>query len=242
MCRAEWKNAPLLKSVNLNEDVDAKAVQMYLDWLYSGILRIPATISRTKDTFNLALLKCWAVASAVDDESFKNVVVSTFFDEAKAQFWIDSVKWAFVDGGANDEIKTFIIEVYMAHMDKGWFQKEGGNWPMEFVMVLADNALDGTKRKSYDSVQKEWMKKLEIKDEDIEVQEEDSTAKVVPTETYRTVKANKFFGSSATPSMTSSAKSRKNSVTNAGMSEPSEWQLLTRCNSLRSRVEVLVRK
>jgi hypothetical protein len=161
MCRADWKNEPLLKNVSLEEQLDAKVVQMYLDWLYSSSLHIPFRISRWTDTFNLILLKCWAVASAVDDECFEHTVMNIFFEEAKAQFWEESVHWAFVDDGATEEIRAFIIEIYMAHMEKDWFTKKGPKWPSNFVMALADKTMEGVKKKSYEQFKRDWTRKLE---------------------------------------------------------------------------------
>jgi hypothetical protein len=173
MCRAPWKNEPLLKSLHIPESLDAQAVQGYLDWLYSGTLRVAPGISRKSDSFNVALLKCWAVAGAVQDECFRNVVVGAFFGEARARFWSDSVHWTFVEGGANEEIKGFVVEVFMAYMKPGWFGEQGNRWPEEFVRVLADKALEGmVGRKGYPDVKRKWLRNL--RDADGEVEEEGS--------------------------------------------------------------------
>jgi hypothetical protein len=211
MCRADWKNEPLLKNVSLEEQLDAEAVQMYLDWLYSGNLHIPSKISRRTDAFNLMLLKCWAVASAVDDEFFECTVMSIFFQGAKAQFWDESVHWAFVDGGANEEIKEFIIEVYMAHMTKDWFSKKGAKWPSEFVMALADRAFEGAKKKSYEQIKREWTKKLEgeqgvVPEETILSKD---VLKAVRRTSYSTERANKSFDNFSKLSSPSGAKDLK---------------------------------
>ncbi|KAL5120335.1 hypothetical protein ACEQ8H_001625 [Pleosporales sp. CAS-2024a] len=191
MCRAAWKNEPIFKNLCLNYKVDAEAVQRYLDWLYSGILYVPLSISRRTDAFNLTLLKCWAVASAVDDETFKAVVVGTFFTEAMSQFWIDSVRWAFVDRLANKEIKEFMLDVFMAHNEQGWFKAHAEKWPKEFVTELADRALEACTRKRYHSVQSEWMRKLGIVVEEHggDGQTGDDAA-VLP---YLTERANEYF-------------------------------------------------
>jgi hypothetical protein len=57
--RQDWKNDPLLaKEIKIKENLDALAVQRYLDWVYSGTLTINRTVSRKSDAFNVALLKC----------------------------------------------------------------------------------------------------------------------------------------------------------------------------------------
>ncbi|KAF2033321.1 hypothetical protein EK21DRAFT_58878 [Setomelanomma holmii] len=167
MCRATWKNEPLLKYLSIDASLDAEAVQAYLDYLYSGTLHIPSSISRRTDPFNVALLKCWAVASAVSDSPFKTTVINTFFTEAKARIWTDSVKWAFTDGQANEEIKDFVMEVFMAFMKPGWFKNEGAKWPQGFVRELADRAFVGMRgRKSYQDIKREWEKRVETEDAD----------------------------------------------------------------------------
>lgn len=213
MCRADWKTEPLIKSLALNDELDAEAVQRYLDWLYSAILHIPATVSRKTEVFNLALLKCWAVAITMEDDCFKHVVVRTFFGEVTAQFWFESVRWAFANGGAKDEIKEFIIDVFMSDIEAGWFSKDGHNWPLEFVMVLADRALDGAARRTYDQVQKGWMKKLQIEDEEVDEEDEEDASEPGHTGTgtgrRRTEKANKCFGNSKLSVYTSSRNKRR---------------------------------
>jgi hypothetical protein len=164
MCRATWKNEPLVKNLNLNNNnkLDAEAVQTYLDWLYSVELRIPTHICRKTDTFNTVLLKCWAVAEAVGDDAFKSVVITTFFNEAKARLWSESIKWAFVDDHASEDIRSFVIEVFLAFMKPGWFKKEGRKWPNSFVSELADKILERCKgKKSYADVKREWLGRLE---------------------------------------------------------------------------------
>jgi hypothetical protein len=145
-----------------NDRLDADAVHTYLDWLYTNTLRIPSTIPRNTDSFNVALLKCWAVASAVEDESFKTTVITTFFNEAKARFWSESIKWAFVDECGNDEIKQSIIEIFMMFMEPGWFKEQGAEWPDVFVREVADTALEkGKGKKSFAVLKREWLRKLE---------------------------------------------------------------------------------
>jgi hypothetical protein len=159
MCRATWKSEPLLKYLSIEDKLDAEAVQGYIDWLYSASLRVAPEISRRSDLFNLALLKCWAVASAVDDECFKRVVISTFFKDARAGFSSDSINWAFVEGHANEEIEGFVIEVFMAFIKPGWFGGRGDIWPENFVRVLADKALEGmVRRKGYTEVRRKWLR------------------------------------------------------------------------------------
>tara|TARA_R110002003_G_scaffold198_1_gene15442 strand:+ start:5907 stop:6617 length:711 start_codon:yes stop_codon:yes gene_type:complete len=164
MCRATWKNEPLLKYLSIDTALDASAVQAYLDYLYSGDLYISPTLSRKCDPFNVALLKCWAVAAAVSDAAFKHAVIRTFFTEAKARFWSDSVKWAWTGGHGTQEIKDFVMEVFMAFMQPGWFKSEAAKWDEGFVRDMADRALEGMEKRGYREVRMEWMRRLEMEE------------------------------------------------------------------------------
>lgn len=110
MCRANWKDDPLLRSIQIKEELDVKAVQAYVDWLYIRQLVISDEVERTSDKFNVAVLKCWAVAAAMQDDKFRDEVVKMWFDEAEARFWSDSIKWAFVEKCGVKEIKVGLWE------------------------------------------------------------------------------------------------------------------------------------
>jgi hypothetical protein len=144
--------------------------------LYSSHLHIPHTIDRKSDSFNLALLKCWAVASAMEDECFKKEVQTAFFEDAKARVWRESVHWAFVEGWANEEIRRFVVEVFMAFVKPGWFGEQGDMWPDKFVRVLADKALEGMEGKmGYKEVRDKWLGKAKDTDEEVEEAREEET-------------------------------------------------------------------
>ncbi|KAF1920648.1 hypothetical protein BDU57DRAFT_561827 [Ampelomyces quisqualis] len=162
MCRAPWKNEPLLKHLNLHENLDADAVQIYIDWMYSSAIRVPSSITRNTDAFNVMLMKCWAVASAVQDMAFRNAVIYAFFTVAEARFWGSTVHWAFVEGNANAEIKDFVMEIFMNFTNPGWFKRHGAKWPGVFVRSLADRILGSGKRKDYHEVRSTWLERLEI--------------------------------------------------------------------------------
>lgn len=169
MCRALWKNEPLLKYLSVEDDLDVDGVQGYLDWLYSGSLRIDRSISPKTDDFNLFLLKSWAVAAAVKDDDFTAEIIAMFFAEARARFWTASVTWAFVERKGNDDIRNFIILVFMVYVEPGWFKKEAARWLDAFVRELADVAMvTWGGRKTFEELKKEWLQKMKLRiDSDI---------------------------------------------------------------------------
>jgi hypothetical protein len=127
-------------------------------------------------------------------------------------------------------------------MEKGWFIKEGQNWPMEFVMVLANRAFDDMKQKSYELLQKEWMKKMNMDDdEESEAEQENDTPKPVPTAPYRTDKGNKSSDPS-TRAEISSASKEKDSVLIVTEDDPFEWDMRMRANNLRLRMDNLMHR
>jgi hypothetical protein len=165
MCRATWKNEAQFNSLTLDSTLDAEAVQIYLDWLYTSSVRTPSTLSPSSDGFNLLLLKCWAVANVVEDITFRNDVVTTFFTKAVTQPWKQSVKWAFTEGYATDEIKDFVVDVFIAHMEPGWFREESASWPDVFVREVAERVFEGMgSKREYDDIKRDWMEELEGKE------------------------------------------------------------------------------
>lgn len=162
MCRATWKEQPLLKSVSVRENLDSGVVQMYIDWLYSRTLVIPTEISRKSDTFNVVLLKCWAVAAAMGDEMFRDAVIETFFGEAKARFWSESVKWTIVDDCGVKEVKDFVMEVFLAFAKPGRFRELSASWPDVFVREMGERLLEDGRRRGFEEIKREWLEKLKV--------------------------------------------------------------------------------
>ena len=126
------------EEVSIEQESDVEAVQVYIDWLYSGALRIDDSRDRNDDDFNLALLQCWEVANALQNRTFRDAVICTFFTEAKATFWSKSIKLAFDGNKGSDEMQQFVMRVFMTQMGQDWFRKWAHKWPKVFVTALAD--------------------------------------------------------------------------------------------------------
>jgi hypothetical protein len=198
MCRASWKNESLPNYLDIKSELDGEAMQTYLDWLYTSTFCISENISRSTDAFNLVILKLWAVANAVEDQAFKSQVIVTYFEEARARFWNESVKWAFVDRQCDDEIRSFIIDMSLPYIEPGWFKNDGKNWPEAFVSELADVAMvQWRDRKGGRALRKIWMKKLKVEvdlvsDDDVTVpvggkKASASTTSGIPRDKHRAV-------------------------------------------------------
>ena len=142
--------------------MDAEAVQVYITWLYSRTLNVDAAISRQTDDFNLKPRQCWQVSNVFDDDTFRDVVIYTFFTEAKAMFWSKSIKLAFEDEKGSDDMRNFIVRIFITRSEEGWFKTESKKWPKTFVEALADKyldmVLDGTcGREEFDDVKAEYL-------------------------------------------------------------------------------------
>jgi hypothetical protein len=68
MCRKAWK-VDGQESVALDHDLDTDAVQLYLDWLYTGKPQFEDSIDRATDNFNIHLLKAFAVSDVMKDDT-----------------------------------------------------------------------------------------------------------------------------------------------------------------------------
>ena len=166
-CRGAWTDKPvwILERLCLEQELDAEAVQVYLDWLYSSHLNIDTSIPRTTEAFNLVLLRCWEVSTIVEDDAFKDAAIQTFFTDAKAHFWNKSIKFAFEDGKGSDEMRNFVAEIYVSRLDEGWFNVESAKWPDAFVKTLADQCLKATifgqKRKSFRDIKAAYLRPVD---------------------------------------------------------------------------------
>lgn len=125
------------------------------------------------------MLKCWAVGNAVEDMAFRNDVATYFFAEAQTQFWKESVEWAFAEGNASNEIKEFVVEIFMAHMEPGWFKNDSKDWPDVFVREVAEMVFEQSqgKRMTFEEIRRSWM--VEREDPEQEENLVDERGKVV---------------------------------------------------------------
>jgi hypothetical protein len=89
------------------------------------------------------------------------------------------VSWAFdmERDEANEEIRKFVVEIFMVFVQPGWFKregekKEGAKWPEAFVWIMADKALERAKKKIFGDVERVWRKKIGL-EEGVEKKEDD---------------------------------------------------------------------
>lgn len=181
MCRAAWTSDPQLSRITVDQGLDSEGVQVYIDWLYLGHIRIDASIDRNTDSFNLIVLKCWEVSDVLRDSAFFSATTSAFFAEAKAQFSRRSIEFAFDEDKTGLILRGLVIRLFAFRIDKEWFKRESHNWPKSFVKALANRCLEyavlGKKKSSFEEAKIVWFnftKRLNTEDAvDLVFEEED---------------------------------------------------------------------
>lgn len=175
LCRASWVHDPARMIRVLHEGLEAWAVQTYLEWLYTRDIRISDAIGRDTDAFNLALLQCWKVSTIMQDTTFRDALILAFFTEAQKLFWSQSIEWAFdKDEKHMEDIRDFIVEVFIMSMEPGWFKAHSDKWPKAFVQALADKSLERALAggKDFDGLKAKYIGTTEEDSEPIEDIEE----------------------------------------------------------------------
>lgn len=110
-----------MERFKIEQQLDAHAVQVYLDWLYSGTVHIDTSVSRTNDDFNVVLLQCWGVSTAMEDEAFYDALIEEYFNDAGAHFWAKSIDYTFVAGKASDAMRDFFMDIFLTRVFDDWF-------------------------------------------------------------------------------------------------------------------------
>jgi hypothetical protein len=99
MCEAIQVSLPSIVSLPSEIDLDPKAVQLYIDWLYADTIRVDPDVAVESDDYNVCLLRAWSVASAAQDKDFKHALiahlVSQFDEQKNAGFGATSITYAF---------------------------------------------------------------------------------------------------------------------------------------------------
>ncbi|EUC43690.1 hypothetical protein COCMIDRAFT_27888 [Bipolaris oryzae ATCC 44560] len=107
MCRASWKTDSPLSNLDVETELDVEAVQIYLDWVYTSELMIPA-ISPESEAYKLIKLNLMAVGDAFKDRRFKSQVRDLFFVQQDTFFRRESANLASADREAYNEMQTFL--------------------------------------------------------------------------------------------------------------------------------------
>jgi hypothetical protein len=142
MCRKSWEIAPdLLYWVDDQPygGLSRDAVQIYIDWLYSGQLNIDEEIDRSGQDFNLLLLKACRVSDAFIDVKFRHAIIAEIvsamesdgnpaFDQACVEY-VYARDWSFA-------MRTFMVEAFLTNWDMSTLVEVVREYPAEFTEDL----------------------------------------------------------------------------------------------------------
>ncbi len=149
MCRKGWekkKNGAMLVDENLCQD----AVQLYIDWLYTGHLHMQKKSSEAEDDLYVHLLSAWKVSSVLKDRNFRYAIiancVSLMKDNNNTGFWVDSIEYAFVCENINS-MRKFILDSFVTTTNGRVFGMWEADFPDPFVRALCVYMMRSKKRK-----------------------------------------------------------------------------------------------
>jgi hypothetical protein len=162
MCRKPWKtDAEAL--ITLEKDLDPDAVQLYLDWLYTGQLQISQAIDRGSHEFDLHLLKAWIVSEVIDDSVFRQAIIVehlTVTDEGFEGFGLHAIEFAFKDDTSH-YMRAFVVDSFHVYADQEHFGDLLYDYPDNFVRELCLVAMQSNQqgaKAAEEAVQKKWIK------------------------------------------------------------------------------------
>jgi hypothetical protein len=143
MCREPW-TVRTTKVEDLCEELDQDAIQLYIDWLYTGSLRSSFKQDKPDEGNQLAFLKAWTVADTLKDRDFRDAIMveylSQFANGECLNFWTDSVGYVSYMQ-SNKEMKQFLAEAMLIGIDKDWFQDSSDDFPDDFTKAVGRAAL-----------------------------------------------------------------------------------------------------
>ena len=129
--------------VSADAELDHRAVQTYVDWLYTQKLDFGEDFTRDGDEYHLQLLKAWTVSSVFQDEEFKNATVAEciqVMEEDDFVFDSECVEYAYREQGIA-AMQDFVLDVWLVHNNPEKVFEVFDELPFEFHMELVAVAL-----------------------------------------------------------------------------------------------------
>lgn len=113
ICEAIQEPRPSTVSLPSKIDLDPKALQLYVVWLYADAIRVAPDVAAESDDYNVCLLRAWSVAEAAQDKEFKHAIIahlmSQFDKQENAGFGAASITYAF-ETVEHHSMRVFIRE------------------------------------------------------------------------------------------------------------------------------------
>ncbi|KAL1594884.1 hypothetical protein SLS59_008434 [Nothophoma quercina] len=125
--------------LSCDENLEATAVQLYCNWLYTKQVQIDENIARDSEDFGICVLHGLEVCRWVDAEDFAHALVATYLSENKFErgFWINATKYVYDNSNLWFSIwERFVMDVFLANLEHDAFQAEYDEFSSEFRKEL----------------------------------------------------------------------------------------------------------
>ena len=144
MCRRVW-TFETKDPEELDAELDWRALQLYVDWLYTRRLNRTDTDLECVDYSHRDLLEAWTVAAVLQDDEFKHAIIAEIVSEGdhldNTGFGIRSVEYAFGEDIDILGMQNFITEAFLIGIDEDWFEVWSDEYLVNFVHALGRAAL-----------------------------------------------------------------------------------------------------
>lgn len=141
LCRDPWKEEDS-GVIEIAQDLDREALQLYISWLYSGELNLSDKLAGPHEEFNILLLKAYRVAMHLADEEFEFAIAAEFISSVESKrnpgFGNRSIELAFDPRYTSEKIQLFMVYAVLAYMDIKDFTKYvlRNSFPADFIRYL----------------------------------------------------------------------------------------------------------
>ena len=144
ICRKPWQRRSTgILELKSKSAVDPKAMQTYIDWLYTGNIQIDTTVDAGSDASNVCLLRIWSVAKLMGDTKFENAIVALYTAAVECKqnrgFWLNIIWYTFETTGDDvPDMRDLIVYDFLAQVEPGWFGKEKYEYPEDFLRRVGE--------------------------------------------------------------------------------------------------------
>jgi hypothetical protein len=112
MCRNDWHQASE-ELVTLEESLDPDAVQMSLDWLYTGRLQFPKNAQCFRHDHAITIFKAWTVSDVMQDAAFRHDLVADIMSKTLTEFPANAMEYIFVTKSSRT-MRRFFVDLMLA--------------------------------------------------------------------------------------------------------------------------------
>lgn len=145
VCRQAWSERPQeIIELWCNENLEATAVQLYCNWLYTKQVQIDEDVVRDSEDFGICILQGLKVSLWINAQDFACALVATYFSENKFErgFWINATKYVYENSNLWCSMwEGFVMDVFLANLEHDAFQAEYDEFSPKFREELTHKLL-----------------------------------------------------------------------------------------------------